>query len=91
MHVRARRVRVTELPEGLPGEGGERWGVLVESDDGRALVALSAASPEELAAQVEECGSVVALARRKGLLPLDPAGLASGEDGEPAWLPPTGG
>ena len=81
MRVRARRIRVTELD----GEG-ERFGVLVEADDGRALIALSAASPEELAAQVDECGGVVGLARRRGLLPLDPAGLAVGEDGEPVWV-----
>lgn len=91
MRVRARRIRVTELAEGEPAAGGERWGVLVETEDGRALVALSAASPEELAAQVEESGSVVGLARRKGLLPLDPRGLAVGEDGEPVWIEPAVG
>jgi hypothetical protein len=85
MQVRARRVRVTELDG-----GGERFGVLVEGDEGRALLALSAASPEELEAQVEECGGLVGLARRRGLLPLDPGGLAVGEDGGPIWVPPEG-
>jgi hypothetical protein len=85
MQVWARRVRVTELD----GDG-ERFGVLVEDDEGRALIALSAASSEELAAQVDECGGIVGLARRRGLLPLDPGGLAVGEDGGPVWVPPEG-
>lgn len=85
MHVRARRVRVTDLEE-----GGDRWGVLVEGEDGRALLALSAATPEELAAQVDEAGGVVGLARRRGALPLDPAGLAVGADDAPLWVPPPG-
>jgi hypothetical protein len=85
MHVRARQVRVTDLED-----GGDRWGVLVEADDGRALIALPAASPEELAAQVDEAGGVVGLARRRGLLPLDPQGLAVGEGDAPVWIEPAG-
>lgn len=83
MKVRAQRVRVT----GLEG-GEERWGVLVEAGDGRGLLALSASSAEELGLQVDECGGVLPLARRRGLLPLDPVGLAPGEQGEEFWVEP---
>jgi hypothetical protein len=83
MHVRARRIRVTDLEGDV-----DRWGVLVEAEDGRALIALSATSPDELVAQVEEAGGLVGLARRRGLLPLDPQGLAVGEGDAPIWVEP---
>jgi hypothetical protein len=78
-----RRVQLTSLDPGAP-----RFGVLVEEEGtGRALLALGAASEQELDQQLDACGGPVAYARRFGAEPLDPGGIAADDAGVLTFVP----